>query len=103
MFEVTSTHVGGEIEVHQFVVKGPAIGNVGGRCRAYGENFQRAYPVEVELGLENGGVGAFLGPLADGCGGVVDPRPTADGDGGDRQRASIMGALRRLRRDTLMA
>ena len=80
MFGVTSTHVGGEIEAQQFVMKGPAIGNVEGRCRAYGENLQRAYPVEVELGLENGGVGAFLGTLADGCSGVVDPRPTADGE-----------------------
>ena len=80
MFRVASTHVGGGIEVQQFVVKGPAIGNVGGRCRAYGENLQEAYTVEVELGLENGGVGAFLGTLADSCRGVEDPRPTADGE-----------------------
>ena len=60
MFGVASRHVGGEVEVQQFVVKGSVIGDDGGRCRAYGENLQEAYTVEVELGLENGGVGACL-------------------------------------------
>ena len=30
-----------------------------------------AYPSEGELGLENGGVGAFLGTLTEGCSGVI--------------------------------
>ena len=80
VFGVTSRHIGGKVELQQFVVKGPAIGDGGGRCRAYGENLEGAYPIEGELGFENGGVGAFLGTLADGCSGVVDPRPTADGE-----------------------
>ena len=57
MFEVASRHVREKAEVQQFVVKGPAIGDGGGRCRTYGENLEGAYPVEGELGLENGGVG----------------------------------------------
>ena len=61
-------------------MKGPAIRDGGGRCRAYGESLEGAYPTEGELGLENGGVGAFLGTLTDGCSGDVDPRPTADGE-----------------------
>ena len=60
-------------------MEGPAIGGGGGRCRAYGENLQGAYPIEGELDLANGGVGAFLGNLADGGSGVVDQRPTGDG------------------------
>ena len=66
VFGVASRHVGGEVEVQQFVVKGPTIGDGGGRYRAYGENVEGAYPSEGELGLENGGAGAFLGTLADG-------------------------------------
>ena len=61
-------------------MKGPAIGDGEGRCRACGENIEGAYPIEGEVGLENGGVGPFLGTLADGCSGVVDPRSTADGE-----------------------
>ena len=64
---------------------GPAIGDSGGRCRAYGENLEGGYPIEGELGLEDGGVGAFLDTLADGCSGVIDPRPTA---GGERRRSA---------------
>ena len=79
MFGVASGHVGGKVEVQELVVKGLAIGDGGGRCRAYGENLEAAYPIEGELGLENGGVGAVLGTLADGGSRVEDPRPTADG------------------------
>ena len=61
-------------------MKRPAIGDGGGRCRAYGDNLEGAYPIEEELGLQNGGRGDFLGTLADGCSRVVDPRPTADGE-----------------------
>ena len=56
-------------------MKGSAIGDGGGRYRACGENLGGAYPIEGELGLDNSGVGAFLGTLADGGSGVVDPRP----------------------------
>ena len=62
VFGAAFRHVGGKAEVQQFVVKGPAIGDGGGRCRAYGENLEWAYPVEGELGLENGGVDTFLAP-----------------------------------------
>ena len=58
VFGVASRHVGGEVEVQQFVVKGSVIGDDGGRCRAYGENLEGAYPIEAKLGLENGGVGS---------------------------------------------
>ena len=80
VFGVASGHVGGEVEVEELVMKRPAIRNGEGRCRADGENLERANPVEGEFGLENGGVGAFLGALADGGGSVVDPRPIADGE-----------------------
>ena len=69
MFGVASRHVGGKVELQQFVVKGPAIGDGESRCRAYGDNLKGAYPIKGELGLEDGGVGAFLGTLADGCSG----------------------------------
>ena len=84
-FGVASRHVGGEIEVEELVMKRPAIRNGGGWCRAHGENLKRVNPVEGELGLENGGVGAFLGALADGGNSVVDPRQTA---GGERRGAA---------------
>ena len=84
-FGVASRHVGAEVGVEELVMKRPAIGNGGGRCRAHGENLERANPVEGELGLENGGVGAFLGALADGGSSVVDSRPTA---GGERRGAA---------------
>ena len=58
VFGVVSRHVGGKVEVQQFVMKGPAIGGCVGRCRAYGENLEGAYPVEGKLGLENDGVGS---------------------------------------------
>ena len=48
-------------------MKGPAIGDGGGRCRAYGDNLEGTYLIDGEVGLENGGVGAFLGTLAGGC------------------------------------
>ena len=79
-FGVASRHVGGKVEVQQLVVKGPAIGDGGGWCRAYGDDLEGVYPIEGELGLENGGVGASLGTLADGCNGVLDAGPTADGE-----------------------
>ena len=82
-------------------MKGLAIGDAGGRCRAYRENLEEAYPIERELVHENGGVSAFLGTLAGGGSRVVDPRRTADGiNGGGWRRAYMMGALRWLRRDT---
>ena len=37
-----------------------------GRCRVYGKNRERAYPIEGELDLEKSGVLAFFGTLADG-------------------------------------
>ena len=55
---------------YSFVVEGPAIGDAGGQCQACGENLEGAHPIEGKLGLEDGGVGAFLGTLADGCSGV---------------------------------
>ena len=58
VFGVASRHVGGKVEVQELVVKGPAIGNGGGRCRAYGNSVEGAY--EGELGQENGGVGAVF-------------------------------------------
>ena len=61
-------------------MKGSAVEGGGGWCRANGENLEGVYPIEGELDLENGGVGAFLGAWADGGSGVVDPRPTADGE-----------------------
>ena len=60
---LAARHGGSKVEVEKFVVKRTAAGNVGGRCRAYGEGFERVYPVEGELGLKDGGVGAFLGAL----------------------------------------
>ena len=84
--------------MHRLILKGPTVRNGGGRCRAHGENLERANPVEGELGHENGGVGAFLGTLANGGSRVVDPGPTAGGDG--TAEGSMMGELRRLRRDT---
>ena len=99
-FGVASRNVGGEVEVEELVMKRPTIRNGGGRCRAHGENLERANPVEGELGLENGGVGASLGALADGGSSVVDPRPTAGGERRERWRASMMGALRRSSRNT---
>ena len=82
---VASRHVRGEVEVEELVMKTPAISSGGGRCRAHGENLERTNPVEGELGLEDGGVGAFLGVLADGGSSVVDSRPTA---GGERRGAA---------------
>ena len=61
-----------------------AVRGVGGRSGAHGDDFERADPVTGKLGLEDGGVGAFLGALSDGSSTVVDPRPTA---GGERRRA----------------
>ena len=84
-FRVASGHVGGEVEADELAMKRPAIRNGGGRCRPHGENLERANPVEGEFGLENGGVGAFLGALADGGSSVVDSRPTA---GGERRGAA---------------
>ena len=78
-FRTTSRHVGGEVEVEKLVLKGPAVRNGGGRCRAHGENLERANPVEGGLGLENGDVGAFLGALANGGSRVVHPGPTTGG------------------------
>ena len=87
MFGVASRHVGGKVEVQQYAVKGPTIGNGGDRCRAQGDNLEGAYPIEGELGLENGGVDVFLGTLADGFSGAVYPRPTTDG----KRRRSVEG------------
>ena len=78
-FGVASRHVGGEVEVEELFMKRPAIRNGGGGCRAHGENLRRANLVEGERGLDNGGVGAFLGALTDGGRSVVDLRPTAGG------------------------
>ena len=79
---VTARHVGRKNELEEFVVKRTAVGDVGGRCRAYIEDFERAYPVEGEFGLEDGGLGAFLGTLSDGGRGVTDPCPTTGGEPG---------------------
>ena len=37
-------------------------------------NLEGAYPIEGDLNIENDGVGAFHGALADGGTGVADPR-----------------------------
>ena len=79
---LAARHGGSKVEVEKFVVKRTAAGNVGGRCRAYIEDFERAYPVEGEFGLEDGGLGAFLGTLSDGGRGVTDPCPTTGGEPG---------------------
>ena len=69
----------GYVEEEYFVVEGSVVGDVGGRRWAYGENRERSNPVEGNLGLEHGGVGVFLGPLADSGRVVVDPCPAAHG------------------------
>ena len=45
-FGVVSGHVGREVEVQELVVKGPTIWNDGGRCRAHGDDLERADPIE---------------------------------------------------------
>ena len=52
-----------------------AVRGVGDRSGAHGEDFEPADPVKGKLGLEYGGVGAFLGALSDGSSSAVDPRP----------------------------
>ena len=99
-FGVASGHVGREFEVQELVLKGPTIWDGGGWCWTHGKDLEGADPVEGWLGLENDGVGAFPGALATGDGGVVDPRPTVDGEWGNKRRASMRGAVRRSRRDT---
>ena len=81
-------------------MKRPASRNGGGRCRAHGKNLEQANPVEGELGLKNGGVGAFLGALTDGGNSVVDPPQPPVVNGRERRMACMMGALRRSSRDT---
>ena len=44
--EVASGHVGWEVEVQEFVVKGPTIWDSGDRCRSNGEDRERADPIE---------------------------------------------------------
>ena len=41
-FGVAPGHVGREVEVQKLVVKGLTIWDSGGRCRAYGEDLERA-------------------------------------------------------------
>ena len=81
-FGVTSGRVGREVEVQELVMKGPTIWDGGGRCWTYGEDFEGAAPVKGQLSIENDGVGAFPSALTNGGGGVVDPRPTVDGEWG---------------------
>lgn len=68
-----------EGRVLDLVVEGPSIRNGGGRYRAHGAHLERVDPVEEEFDLENGGVGAFPDALANGNSGVVNPRPTVNG------------------------
>ena len=79
-FGVASGQVTGKVEVEEFVVERTAVRGVGGRSGAHGEDFERGDPVKGKLGLEYGGIGAFLGALSDGSSSVVDPRPTAGGE-----------------------
>ena len=79
-FEVASGHVGREDGEYEHVVKGPIIWDGGGRCRTHGEDLERADSIEGQLGLEHDGLGAFPGALVNSGSGVVDPRPTVDGE-----------------------
>ena len=63
-------------------MKGPTIWDGGGRCWTHCEDLEGADPVEGQLSFENDGVCAFPGALANGGGGVVDLRPTVDGEWG---------------------
>ena len=53
---------------------------VGGGRRAYGEDLEGSVPVQRELRLGNGCVGALPDALTDSEGGVVDPGPAAHGE-----------------------
>ena len=44
-FKVAAGPVGRKVEEQELVVKGPAIGDGGGRCRARGEDLERADPI----------------------------------------------------------
>ena len=77
---VASRQVRRKVEVEEFVVERTAVRGVGDRSGAHGEDFEPADPVKGKLGLEYGGVGAFLGALLYGGSSVVDPRPTAGGE-----------------------
>ena len=81
---LASRQVRRKVQVEELVVKRTAVRGVGGRSGAHCEDFERAHPIKGELGLQYGGVGAFLGALSDGSSSVVDPRPTA---GGERRRS----------------
>lgn len=59
---VPSRHFERKADIYDLVPKGSAIGGVRSRCRAHVSN---VYPVEVEYGLEYGGLGVFLGPIVD--------------------------------------
>ena len=61
-FGVASRHVGGEVEVEELFMKRPAIRNGGGRCRARGENLERANSVEGKLVLRTVRSVPFLAP-----------------------------------------
>ena len=76
-FGVASRQVRGKVEVEEFLVERTAVRGVGGRSGAHGEDFERGDPVKGKLGLEYGGIDAFLGALSDGSSNVVDPRPNA--------------------------
>lgn len=80
MCGVESRHVGGNVRDYELVVEEPSIRTGGGRCRALGEDLERADPVEGEFSLDNGRVGAFPDALTNGSSGVVDPRSTVDGE-----------------------
>ena len=79
---VASRQVRRKVEVEEFVVERTAVRGVGDRSGAHGEDFEPADPVKGKLGLEYGGVGAFLGALLDGSTSVIDPRSTAGGERG---------------------
>ena len=58
------------------------VGGIGGGSRTYREDLTMSVPVQRELRLQNGCVGALLDTLTDRGGGVVDPGPAANGERG---------------------
>lgn len=77
---VAARLVGRKVEVQEVFLKRTPVGDVEDWCRSYGEDFERAYPVEGEFGLEGGGVRAFRGVLLDGGSSVADQCPIVGGE-----------------------
>ena len=70
---MASRHVGGGRSIG-LSWKGRPSGGVEAGAGPTARNLEGAYPIEGDLNIENDGVGAFHGALADGGTGVADPR-----------------------------